>query len=76
MIVLEPKILAQRLINDLGRARARAYAEKLGQNDTELGRAYREAVALIPEMCRECGLSPADHAGICEGCWSYCEHQH
>ena len=25
--------------------------------------------------CRECGVYPPDHKGVCEGCLAYREHQ-
>lgn len=27
------------------------------------------------EICAECGVYPADHKGVCEGCLAYREHQ-
>jgi hypothetical protein len=27
------------------------------------------------DLCIECGVNPADHKGICEGCYAYREHQ-
>lgn len=27
------------------------------------------------ERCCECGVYPADHKGVCEGCLAYREHQ-
>lgn len=27
------------------------------------------------EKCQECGVYPADHKGVCEGCLAYREHQ-
>jgi len=33
------------------------------------------ARASVSEKCRECGVYPTDHKGVCEGCLAYREHQ-